>query len=511
MHKPTKLAVLLALALLCQGAQAGDKEELEALRQTTRNLIDALVQQGLLTRDKADTLLKSAAAPVQSSVAVADKKEVETGVVRVPYVPETVKREMREQIKNEVLAQAKNERWGDAGALPGWVSRFKWDGDFRLRYQRDQFDKNNITPANLALFGTNMNNTTEDRDRLRVRLRLNAGIKVADDWTAGLRLSTGGTSEPVSTNQTLGSSFNKYTVVFDRAYIKYDPYRWLSVTGGRMPNPWFSTDLVWDEDMNFDGLATTLKPMFADNVTGFFTAGAFPMQDIETSDTLLAKTKWLYGAQAGVEWVADDTSKLKAGLAYYKFTNTVGKPNQILDSHLYDSTAPQYRQKGNTVFNIANNTIPTTLAALAAEYRELNLNASYDLAAFDPVHVIATGDFVKNIGYDRNAVKQLTGFDIEPKTKGYQVKLAVGMPAIGKDGDWQTYIGYRRLERDAVLDAFTDSDFHLGGTDTKGYFIGGTYGLAKNAWLGLRWMSADQIDGPPLAIDVLQVDLNAKF
>jgi hypothetical protein len=27
----------------------------------------------------------------------------------------------------------------------------------------------------------------------------------------------------------------------------------------------------------------------------------------------------------------------------------------------------------------------------------------------------------------------------------------------------------------------------------------------------MRYLSADQIDGPPLAIDVLQVDLNAKF
>ena len=80
-----------------------------------------------------------------------------------------------------------------------------------------------------------------------------------------------------------------------------------------------------------------------------------------------------------------------------------------------------------------------------------------------------------------------------------------------RNGEWQAYFGYRHLERDAVLDAFTDSDFHLGGTDAKGYFIGGNYGLNKNASVGLRYLSADQIDGPPLAIDVLQVDLNAKF
>ena len=62
-----------------------------------------------------------------------------------------------------------------------------------------------------------------------------------------------------------------------------------------------------------------------------------------------------------------------------------------------------------------------------------------------------------------------------------------------------------------MLDAFTESDFHLGGTDTQGYRITGSYGLVNNVWLRARWISATEIDGPPLAIDTLQLDLNAKF
>jgi len=76
-----------------------------------------------------------------------------------------------------------------------------------------------------------------------------------------------------------------------------------------------------------------------------------------------------------------------------------------------------------------------------------------------------------------------------------------------------------------VLDSFTDSDFHAGGTDAEGWLLGGYYGLSSNLWLRVRWLSADEIDGAPagfvqdgepvtfepLAIDVLQVDLNAKF
>jgi len=89
--------------------------------------------------------------------------------------------------------------------------------------------------------------------------------------------------------------------------------------------------------------------------------------------------------------------------------------------------------------------------------------------------------------------------------------MVAGWPQVTKFRDWQVSASYRYLQRDAVLDAFTDSDFHLGGTDAKGWVIGGKYGLARNTWLQLRYLSSDAIDGPPLGIDTLQVDLNAKF
>jgi hypothetical protein len=61
------------------------------------------------------------------------------------------------------------------------------------------------------------------------------------------------------------------------------------------------------------------------------------------------------------------------------------------------------------------------------------------------------------------------------------------------------------------LDAFTDSDFHLGGTDAKGYVLGGSYGISKNTWATVRYYTTDSIDGPPRAIDTVQFDLNARF
>jgi hypothetical protein len=56
-----------------------------------------------------------------------------------------------------------------------------------------------------------------------------------------------------------------------------------------------------------------------------------------------------------------------------------------------------------------------------------------------------------------------------------------------------------------------DSDFGGGGTNVKGFTLSGTMALSKAVRCSLRWMSADEVAGPPLSSDILQVDLNAKF
>uniref|UniRef100_UPI00192A3A5B putative porin n=1 Tax=Escherichia coli TaxID=562 RepID=UPI00192A3A5B len=65
----TLLAASLIAAALPAQAQSSDKEELARLRATTQALIDALVAQGLLTRDKAEAILKQAQATAQSAAA----------------------------------------------------------------------------------------------------------------------------------------------------------------------------------------------------------------------------------------------------------------------------------------------------------------------------------------------------------------------------------------------------------------------------------------------------------
>jgi hypothetical protein len=97
------------------------------------------------------------------------------------------------------------------------------------------------------------------------------------------------------------------------------------------------------------------------------------------------------------------------------------------------------------------------------------------------------------------------------ETNAFQVRADLGWPKVDAFGKWSVFTYYKYLERDAVLDAFTDSDFHLGGTNVKGWTVGGNYGLVKNVWLTGRWLSGNVITGPQYGVDVMQLDLNTRF
>lgn len=524
-----KKLLAVAVAAVCSGsavAAPDDKRaDVEMLHETTLNLIQLLVEQGVLKQEAADALLKKAEQRAAEKTAQAQAAEAEAGkgVVRVNYVPETVKREIREQVRQEVVAQAKLERWGDVNAVPEWLDRLKWEGDLRLRHQGDLFADGNAPETAFQAIGQNIGNTLEDRHRERVRLRLGLNANVAGGVDAGIRITTGNTADPVSTNQTLGNTGNKYTLVLDRAFLKLRPIDDLTLWGGRIPNPFFSTDLVWDDDLNFEGAAVSYAPGAHEpqrKFKPFVTAGVFPLQEIEEKSGVKTKDKWLVAAQAGLEWAPSTRARFKFGAAYYHFQNVSSTSNEVATTGFYDLSKPQYRQKGNSLFvfdsDADNNGNPIgsvldPVFGLASEYRIANLSLVADFAEFFPVHVIGSFDWARNLGFDQADILARTKESIEPEIDGYQAKLTIGYPKVSERHEWQAFVGYRYLERDAVLDAFTDSDFHLGGTNAKGFMIGGQYGIYKNTSLSARWMSSDEISGLPLSIDVFQLDLNAKF
>lgn len=78
-------------------------------------------------------------------------------------------------------------------------------------------------------------------------------------------------------------------------------------------------------------------------------------------------------------------------------------------------------------------------------------------------------------------------------------------------GDWMAFVGYKYIQPDAMPDAYNDPTFHLGGTNARGYYIGAGYAIDKNVFAQMRWISSKEVYGPPLSIDVLQFELNARF
>jgi len=531
------VCVLMGLMASAPAAVAGERESLEQLRNTTMSLIDLLVQEGVLSKAKADALVKQAeAARIKAAEedAMAKAEAVEKGapqvaegekVLRVQYVPEHVKKELRDELKKEVMTQAKSEGWAYPGSIPDWLNRIEWEGDIRLRYELDTFPDSfvtgNATPLDFqtsAARNVVIQNTTEERNRFRLRARLGAKIKMSDWLDGGLRMTTGSSTDPISPNQTFESQNSKFSFDLDRAFLRAQALPWLSVSAGRIENPWFSTDLVWDPDLAFDGVAASFKPKLTEKLSGFGALGAFSLDEQESSPTNSAQDKWLFGAQAGLQWKSANDSIVKLGVALYDFQNVEGELNP-LGSTAFSNTALSFRSKGNNTFSIdtLNGNDCGAAAAnpcgLLSKFRELNITGQIDLATFNPVHVVLTGDYVRNIGYDESEILARTGVaaPFGKETEGYQVSLNIGMPKVARKHDWQVFGAYKHIEADALLDAFTDSDFHLGGTDTKGWMVGANYGLDKNTWLSARWFSADELTGLPLSIDVLLVDLNAKF
>ena len=496
------------LILLHDKGVVGDEENMEITSRVRNSsipgrdieaVVDYLRVLGTLTGEEADGIMdKLAATPLGKEKALYER--IMANVTR--EIRNEVQGTMKKEIKEEAVLEAKSET---KKSLPEWLNRISFGGDLRFRYEGDFFDQGNADI--LSSDGTQLVNTKVDRNRFLLRARLNMTAKVNDEVEAVIGLATGTTSNPVSTNVTLGDYFNKKPINVDLAYMKWAPLPGLTTWGGRIPNPFFSTDLVWDPDLRFDGIAASYAMQYTPRLGVFATVGAFPLQEVEFS----SRDKWLFGGQAVLDYNIRQHVSARLGVAFYDYENISGRANDPATPGVNNYTAPLFQQKGNTLFDI-DPSASGLKTALASDFRELNVTGTLDLAFWEPVHLVFLADYVKNLGYDSADVARRTSNPfIKEETTGYQLGLALGYPNIRDYGDWKGYFFYKHLEADAVVDGFTDSDFHLGGTNAQGWIVGGDVGLRKNFWLSARWLSADEISGPPIAIDVFQLSLNAKF
>ena len=528
----------------------------------TINLINLLVQKGTITRAEADAMIQQAEADAATAAARADIANLPPEPspeeeARITYIPEVVKNQMRDQIQQELMAQAREEKWSEK-QYPEWTSKFKPFGDIRVRSENVMFPEGNANAGQFPDFNkintgspydvsySNPNfapqrNVDQDRHRARLRARVGTEILLGDGFNGGIRLATGNDNSPTSTNQTL-SGLSKYSVWLDRAFISYDAGpgdgEELKFMLGRFDNPFFSTEIQWDDDLGFDGLALRGKVRISDCASTFFTAGYFPVYNTDFSfasnqpSKFESTDKWLAGAQLGIEWNFAEDTTAKFAVAYYDFQDIAGQlsspfiPLNSSDAGDTDTTRPTFAQNGNTYIalrDIDNSTEANDFGnkyqyqyfGLASEFQNLAFTGRLDYDHFEPIRLSLVGEFIKNLAFDVDtdtAIGNRGDDDVyEGGDTAWYLSFVVGNPALEKLWDWQASIGYRYVESDAVVDGFTDSDFGGGGTNVQGFTLGGTMALSEAVRCGLRWMSSDEIAGPPLSQDTLQIDLNAKF
>jgi hypothetical protein len=138
--------------------------------------------------------------------------------------------------KSVPVEQSSADKW----KLSTPLTELELYGDARLRYEYRSGRTASDDPSNP--------NDWQTRNRERYRVRLGLRGKLTDDWFFGLRLET--STSPRSTNVTFGDDsgvngpFSKDSdrISVGQAYLGYKGFPDITLTAGRMPNPFVHLD-----------------------------------------------------------------------------------------------------------------------------------------------------------------------------------------------------------------------------------------------------------------------------
>jgi len=350
-----------------------------------------------------------------------------------------------------------------AAAPKTWADSVTVKGD--LRYRVENIDEDG----------------KPSRQRDRIRARLGVDGKVNDNVKAGVELSTGD-SDPISGNKSLGDSFAKKDMGLSLAYVDWTVAEGVTLTGGKMKNPFVCvSDLLWDGDLNPEGAAVSAARTVGN--LDLSAAGAYWwLQERKDADD----TK-LYGAQASAKLQLTDEMHVTAGIGYYTYDNLEG------------TTPLDWEGKQNAYGNSTRDVVSgsSTNKVYAGEYSLIEGFGKLYVWVGTALEIY--GHYVVNQDADREDTGYLAGFTVG-KAKN--------------PGTFEAGYNYRKLEKDAVLGAFADSDSWGGGTDGQGHKLSAKYQIAKNWQFGVAYfMNEKPVSDSAKKHDYnrLQVDLAAKF
>jgi hypothetical protein len=378
-----------------------------------------------------------------------------------------IARQAQQETNEQIAATAKktNELSSFDQKL-AWAAKTQFKGDVRFRQETVKIQGES-------------NNGGRDKDRQRIRARLGAYTEINSQVDTGIRIATGSSDDARSTNQDQDNYFDKKSIWLDLGYIDYHPdqIKNLHVIGGKMLQPWVNMgDVIWDSDINPEGLALTYKYPLGSSAELFGSLGNYNLKDNVDGDGVQFRHDLrLTSGQLGTRFSVTDNLKMTLGGSVYAYQNDK-------DSRCTTTTTPcALAVNGNSADN---------------QFRLYEGFAQADIGGL-AVPLAFYGQYVKN---NDAVTDQDTAWLIGAKSKVFGFNL-----------DYN----YRDIQRNAVVGAFTDSDFANGTTGSRGHKMKVSYDIDKNFALGATYFltkadyaSRTQRDANT---NTLQLDAEAKF
>ncbi|MCK8682220.1 putative porin [Pseudomonas umsongensis] len=377
-----------------------------------------------------------------------------------------IARQAQQETNEQIAATAKKtNELSTFDQKLAWAAKTQFKGDVRFRQENVH---NDGVPNN------------KDQDRQRIRARLGAFSEINPQVDTGIRIATGSSDDARSTNQDLNNYFDKKQIWLDLGYVDYHPdaIKNLHVIGGKMLQPWVSMgDIIWDSDINPEGLALTYKYPLG-NTELFGSAGHYTLKDnVDGEGVQFKHDLRLYAGQLGARFAITDNLKMTVGGSLYNYDNDE-------DSACTASTSPcALAVNGNT---------PGEQFRLWEGFSQIDIGGL-------PMPLSLYGQYVHNAEASND---KDTGWLAGVKTKLY---------GFGLD------YNYRDVQQNAVVGAFTDSDFANGFTGSRGSKLKVSYELDKNFTLGATYFMANSdytnasVNLKDSDINTLQLDAEAKF
>ncbi|MGE8187168.1 putative porin [Pseudomonas sp. NPDC086278] len=350
-----------------------------------------------------------------------------------------------------------------------WAAKTQFKGDVRFR---EETVHNDGVPNN------------KDQDRQRIRARLGAYSEINPQVDTGIRIATGSNDDARSTNQDLNNYFDKKSIWLDQGYVDYHPdaIKNLHIVGGKMPQQWVSMgDIIWDSDINPEGLALTYKYPLGSSAELFGSAGHYTLKDnVDGEGVQFKHDLRLYAGQLGARFAITDNLKMTLGGSLYAYDNDD------------NSACPTTGTVTAPCALAVNGNSPGEQFKLYEGFGQLDIGGL-------PMPLSLYGQIVNN---DDASNDQDMGWLAGVKTKLYGFAV-----------DYN----YRDVQRNAVVGAFTDSDFANGFTGSRGSKLKVSYEIDKNFALGATYFMANSdytnasINKKDSDINTLQLDAEAKF